>query len=497
MLNSPILDVALGLAFVFLLMSLMVSAVCELLSGMMKWRAEYLWSGLEGLMQSKAARDALYDHALIRGLSPTTKPGRAPGDLKAGHHGPSYIPSRTFALALMDVSRQPHQVAGSVSSRIERLLRDAAVDPSRVFAQGSVELEAVLADPAVDAALKQRIGALRDRLLLSVDPRVVEALKGRVLQVVQHVPHADRPRLASVLQWLENASAEDGYAALRRALAGAVAQIPAGGATGDIRNRLSDIVTQFTPGDPQMAIAELRGFLASSTTLTHALHNAAPALSGLVESVQPLLDDAAGDIDRFRENLEIWFNDGMDRVSGWYKRHTTLWQAGVGLVLAVLLNVDPILMARTLWRDPALRQTLAAEAQAYANDSTRSLDPNAERRFDTIRAKAASLGLPLGWRACDDQTATLATPLLWCAADGSRRWQWTTLLTIPGMILGWLITAAAMSLGSSFWFDTLKRIVSVRSSGKAPEERPLSPKDVPQPREPGQRPAEADAVRGR
>lgn len=32
--------------------------------------------------------------------------------------------------------------------------------------------------------------------------------------------------------------------------------------------------------------------------------------------------------------------------------------------------------------------------------------------------------------------------------------------------LGWLLTAIAASLGSAFWFDTLKRIVSIHSSGR-------------------------------
>jgi hypothetical protein len=53
------------------------------------------------------------------------------------------------------------------------------------------------------------------------------------------------------------------------------------------------------------------------------------------------------------------------------------------------------------------------------------------------------------------------------------------------MLLGWLITASAMSLGAPFWFDILKRFVSIRSAGKAPEEAPLKPKEVPQPKEPG------------
>ena len=71
MFNSPTLDVAIGLAMIFLLLSLLVSAVCEMLSGFFKWRAANLWDGIEQLLQSKDARNALYNHPLIRGLAPT------------------------------------------------------------------------------------------------------------------------------------------------------------------------------------------------------------------------------------------------------------------------------------------------------------------------------------------------------------------------------------------------------------------------------------------
>jgi hypothetical protein len=50
---------------------------------------------------------------------------------------------------------------------------------------------------------------------------------------------------------------------------------------------------------------------------------------------------------------------------------------------------------------------------------------------------------------------------------------------------GWLITILAVSLGAPFWFDTLNRIIAIRSAGRAPEERPRPPKQVPKPHEPG------------
>ena len=60
-----------------------------------------------------------------------------------------------------------------------------------------------------------------------------------------------------------------------------------------------------------------------------------------------------------------------------------------------------------------------------------------------------------------------------------KRDQWLTIA------LGWLITALAVSLGAPFWFDLLNKFVNIRASGKAPEEEPKPPKEVPAPKEPG------------
>jgi hypothetical protein len=55
----------------------------------------------------------------------------------------------------------------------------------------------------------------------------------------------------------------------------------------------------------------------------------------------------------------------------------------------------------------------------------------------------------------------------------------------PTTIFGWVITALAASLGAPFWFDLLNKFINVRASGKPPEEEPKSPKEVPEPAQPG------------
>ena len=42
-------------------------------------------------------------------------------------------------------------------------------------------------------------------------------------------------------------------------------------------------------------------------------------------------------------------------------------------------------------------------------------------------------------------------------------------------IFGLLMTGFAISLGAPFWFDMLNKVISIRSAGRSPAERPKSP----------------------
>ena len=62
-----------------------------------------------------------------------------------------------------------------------------------------------------------------------------------------------------------------------------------------------------------------------------------------------------------------------------------------------------------------------------------------------------------------------ALPIGW--SDGTTHGFWDKLLDGLSLmtLLGWVLTALAASLGAAFWFDTLKRFISIRSSGEKPE----------------------------
>jgi hypothetical protein len=49
------------------------------------------------------------------------------------------------------------------------------------------------------------------------------------------------------------------------------------------------------------------------------------------------------------------------------------------------------------------------------------------------------------------------------------------------MVLGWLLTGVAVSLGAPFWFDILNKFINIRGSGKSPSELPKTPSETPIP----------------
>lgn len=118
MFGSEIIDVAIGTFFVFLALSLIASALGELMESATKFRARDLERGIRELLaddSGKGFAGALYSHPLIRSLFRGTYDPRHRANL------PTYIPARNFALALMDAiqpatATTPSGAAAAVST---------------------------------------------------------------------------------------------------------------------------------------------------------------------------------------------------------------------------------------------------------------------------------------------------------------------------------------------------------------------------------------------
>jgi hypothetical protein len=204
-----------------------------------------------------------------------------------------------------------------------------------------------------------------------------------------------------------------------------------------------------------------------------------------------MLRDAQGSYDAFAENLETWYNDQMDRVSGWYKAHATcrIWWIAIAIVLC--FNVDTIFITKTLWNNPNLRSEVVNQTQPPTPQTTTAPSPKVGvtrvassdaswERGAIVQTRgagsattpplaaedrcAALMGLngqqtaknpfsvPVGWNAltlCDQPT--------WFSGS----WFWWAVVKV----IGFLLSVVAIVQGAPFWFQVLNQVINVRYSG--------------------------------
>lgn len=168
-------------------------------------------------------------------------------------------------------------------------------------------------------------------------------------------------------------------------------------------------------------------------------------------------------IQAVRLAIEKWFNDTMDRVSGWYKRRTQACLLLLGLVIGFGANVTTISAARWLWRNDAARQVVLSAAAEYAKQV--QLPPGSKDSRNGSQGPPSDLAqFATQVVELDRQVSSLQFPFGWPPAILGNFW-------LLEYIVGALLTAIAVSLGSAFWFDALQNLIRIRGTGPKPSSR--------------------------
>lgn len=296
-LGGPALEIAIGLAFVFFLLSLVASALTEGIAGVFNLRAKTLKRGLEGMIGDATVVHELLDHALVR----TDLKGRR------RRRDPSYIAPRSFALAFHDL----------------------------------VDISSKASGPDV-ATVK-----VKDK----------QALRTHTAEV-----------------------------------------------SGSLNAQLAALT-----GSPGAALPGV------------------PA-------------------------LEKWFDESMERVSGWYRRESQVISFAVAIVVVIGLNVSALKIADHLAAEPTVRAAVVAKAEAATKEEAPKEPAELEKAGENMETAVNNLeGLHL--------------PIFW-AQENVPPW---TVTDVGLTVVGWLITIIAISLGAPFWFDALGKLSNLRLAGKKPE----------------------------
>jgi hypothetical protein len=126
---SPAIDVALGLIFMFFLLSIICSTVNELIAALFRWRAGLLEQGVRSMLTGErkagggdALLEELASHPLIYGKVSSVRKGFLPA-----RRFPSYMNRKTFALTFLDTVAPPPGDAQVPSSDLLARARAYAV----------------------------------------------------------------------------------------------------------------------------------------------------------------------------------------------------------------------------------------------------------------------------------------------------------------------------------------------------------------------------------
>lgn len=152
--------------------------------------------------------------------------------------------------------------------------------------------------------------------------------------------------------------------------------------------------------------------------------------------IYKMFKDADGDMQRFKLSLEQWYNNTMERASGWYKKNTQIFIFFFGIALTLVFDLDTIQIAKKLSHDEQARNALVKMAQDLKPNSAGEIPvEDLIKKSDEIRLSV--LEIP------EKNTGSLA---------------------------GYILTILALSLGAPFWFDLLNKFVKLRSGIKPVEQ---------------------------
>jgi hypothetical protein len=548
-----VLEIATGLIFIYLTLSLIASEIQEILSALFQWRAEHLKRSIEQLLSgdrssrrnlerdrsadstlntsentshsqdhqaAKNFADKLYESPLIESLNYQAQ-GRLAGTLRSLLHGvgalyrlltfsrnvfgantsgPSYIPAETFASSLIERLRLDDFQRLLMRSRFKEFAESEVQRPllnmlyelraslgqedllSAEIAYFERELQQVLSDLdaqrlSLEAALQQLALALQ-----TFETMVAEMPLFSPLCQLSSEPFSEpssEPPAAPLST--EQALAQSFFTRvryLRNELNGHTQKTDV--LLIRMRPSLAELTALLDPGSATyaelVALAQREGG-AVLTALEKLQQEAIPprlreSLATLGARAERRVQTTGAELQQFQAEIEDWFNHGMERASGVYRRNVKGVGILIGLAIAFALNADTLYMLQRLSTDQAIRSSIVQSAnqlegrginsaEALAQDL--SMDDLSERIESDLRSVSSAVEATLA-----DYPLPIGRAQNVLAAQRKAEANWP-IPFIPQRFVGWSITALALSMGASFWFDLLRKVTSVRSTGDRPK----------------------------
>ena len=150
-------------------------------------------------------------------------------------------------------------------------------------------------------------------------------------------------------------------------------------------------------------------------------------------------------IDDLRKRTTAYFTGMMEQASSTFKANARSFVIILSIGVTVLFGTDSIQLARTLWTNAELRALTVAKAEMVVQQE------GTDATIDDLIHELGDMTIKIGWWQTERPAA------------GADVMSWVIFILLK--VLGLGLTAAAVSQGSSFWYDLLKKIVSPSKGG--------------------------------
>jgi hypothetical protein len=470
--NLPVaVDVAIGILFIYLMLSLLASEIQELIATVLQWRAEHLKKSIEILMTSNHFTDRMYRSPLIQSLNQTAKGGLAVLVRQLSHFihqiyrlvtgtrnvfapvasGPSYIPAETFAVALLqqinlvELSRRISELSFerlqheklALLKEILNDLRDSLgsdpllIDVDREFDRLEQNLREVSKDfRSGRTSLSGSIQQATDQIFRFIDStEVLLANQNPCNDII-------RSRLNYLKQLISRKYAEPTVVEVLKLIL----------EEGDylhLSPRLVEIVDEIRDKYPELLnqVSDLPAELKRNLIV-------------LAEQAQLRAESLEVGVRQMEKEVAIWFDNSMARASGVYKRNAKGVALIIGFLIAVTINADTLYIINRLSKDTTLRSTLSQRAERLvpSDPAATTLQADLEAVKVALDNVLNDVSLPLGWNAANVRQQGAIAP--------------TSLSFVLHRLAGWLVTGIALSMGAAFWYDLLSKVMRVRNTGR-------------------------------
>ncbi|MBD2626854.1 hypothetical protein [Trichormus variabilis] len=499
--NLPlVVDIALGLIFIYLILSLLASEIQELIATVLQWRAIHLKKSIEillaGDLKNSESPDVIelvnriYNNPFIKSINQeakgffsilprkltwfiadTTRPLRkliaksAKGErtFDKEHSAPSYISADTFAATLIEELQLPKIIHGLTAVRLEKFKNQRLQEVETILTRSLRQIELTELANYITQDLKDDFKNLKTEYT-----NIVADFKNNKLDIdtsVNRMKHSlekyidnfqaniddENPVLAETLRRLQ-AFCNHIFSSVEEAII-----------IGGLKPNINEIVQLMNTSNTvykEMKTAIQDEDSQTYQTINQLMESLPSVIRGNIETIAKRAQYRAKSTEEgitiLRREIEDSFDSSMQRAGGVYKRNAKGVAILIGILLAFGANADTFHIINRLSKDRVLREAIVYKVVQTIDQQSNS--PNLSN-IDTKKI-LEDVNLPIGWTDDNRLEQMNWNPI---------KIKGVPIFSLLTMFLGWIISGFAIAMGAPFWFDLLGKVMNVRNAGKSPK----------------------------